>query len=274
LQPVCPACHGVLREDLVVSKCNHVFHRECLRSVAVKCPKCDMEDIGGEEAIPLYGLSFGEERQTRGDLDSSGTSSENVEESNEAEKVIPKILHTERKISVLSKELATLKEKVEKVQHEEEQFRRQLVRAETAMAHKDKEFQTLKDELESQKSSHVRLLEQANRIRDRDAILEYLEIRTTKGDDQALQFIMTMGTSMLDPAPLLTEMTRLRDFYRASRTKNQRDAAIARQNELRIQREIEERQQKVDELKKKLERRRNKLQRKSSNSPASKRLHV
>jgi len=251
-----------------------VFHRECLGIVAAKCPKCDMEDIGGEEAIPLYGLSFGEESQTRGNLDSSGTSSENVDESNEPKKIMQKILHTERKINVLSKELANLNEKVERVRQEEDQFRRRLLRAEKAMAHKDKEFQTLTDELETQKSSHASLLEQANRIRDRDAILEYLEIRKTKGDDQALQFIMTMGTSMLDPAPLLTEIARLRTFYRASRTKSQRDAAIARQNELRVQREIEECQQKVDALKTKLERRRNKLQRKDSHSPAPKRLHV
>merc|ERR1712232_271671 len=56
-RPYCPACFRALSGQLVVSRCNHVFHRDCLPPVDGLCPKCQAPDAG-QDALDIFGVNF------------------------------------------------------------------------------------------------------------------------------------------------------------------------------------------------------------------------
>jgi hypothetical protein len=175
--------------------------------------------------------------------------------------------------------------------HEEAQMAAEKQRARAKLV--EKERNTMKDKcakinlaLEREKETRATLLKEVDRNREQSAFVEYVNLLQNPSDSandavdsisspaKSRRFLMSMASIMLDPAPLLTEVTRLRDHYRSNLAKLQRDNVKASQSESLIRRETAETQKATAILKGKLQRYETRLTRQPSSDgalPAEKR---
>lgn len=276
LRPECPACCRPLRGQLVASRCNHVFHRECLPKA--ECPKCGLPDAGkdpfdkeivadsDEEAnlkkalqsakacnegpLELFGLNFGE-----GSGAISGTAPN-----------LPPDEHRQRSQAVM--EICTLRDKNDaskdrlaqirqRVQQEKERVKRneeKRAAAEKIASAFKQERASRAAELERHRQKYKDLCEEAQRHRERTTVMEYRRVLQEGSSEQALGFLTKMVTMAVDPAPMLTEVARLRDHYRTKMAANQKEGMAATQKAQRLERELRQREQSLEEVKRKLQR--------------------
>jgi hypothetical protein len=136
---------------------------------------------------------------------------------------------------------------------EKQAAKRKLAEKETAIA--KSRLQKCSTDLEKERAKKSALLEQADRNREQSAVMEYLNmLHSPDTRSDAVAFLSKMAATMLDPASLLTEVTRLRDHHRAMTTKLQKEAVRISHLESRNRREIGEAQRTVADYQKKLER--------------------
>eukprot|EP00927_Polykrikos_kofoidii_P025058 TRINITY_DN22599_c0_g1_i1.p1 TRINITY_DN22599_c0_g1~~TRINITY_DN22599_c0_g1_i1.p1 ORF type:complete len:823 (-),score=148.06 TRINITY_DN22599_c0_g1_i1:185-2653(-) len=244
---VCAACRRPLEGNLVASRCNHVFHRDCLKAVgAQECPKCNAPRPC-EDVLDLFGVSFGEGVQ-------NGASKNSGDEVDSAEKLVQEIVQIMAQVRTRRKDLEVTGSKLDKVIEVAARAEQKHLEVKKMAAKRSEESQMHAKELEKLKAQHEALCEQVQQTRQRDAALEYRDILQTRGEPEALDYLTKMATFLSDPSMLLTEIARLRDYHRKQLARWQRDCVTVSQREIRTRREFAEREQSVNDLKKKIQR--------------------
>jgi len=242
-KPHCPTCCRPLEGELTASSCNHVFHRDCLPADEAPCPKCQQPCVA-DRCLVLFGLVFDE-------ADKSAI--ENLPEG--AREAAAEICSFSREVDEHRRVAEGLRQRLDDAQVATE---KQAARHKLAEKDRDKEkakCQKSSDDLTKELEKKATLLTQIDRNREQSAVVEYLSMSSSSdcGAD-ALAFLSKMATTMLDPAPLLTEITRLRDHHRASITKLQKEHVKISQQESRRRREIAETSRAVASHQSKLQR--------------------
>jgi len=117
-----------------------------------------------------------------------------------------------------------------------------LKEAERAGSALKQSYDKLVAELSKLKAKHAALYEQACRSREQSVVTEYLEMLHNSKDAgaDAVNFISKIASGTFDAAPLLTEITRLRDYHRARINKLQKEHVQMSQRETRNRRDIME----------------------------------
>lgn len=239
-RPYCPACCRALSGQLVLSRCNHVFHRDCLPPVDGLCPKCHEPDAG-QNALDIFGVSF----KSKGDsgAHASAASSE-----------ISKVVSLRRDVEEQKAEVEALKTSLEQAKQYAEKQEQKLAVVKKSHAAKEEKLRAASSNLDSLRHKHEHLLDLMRRKREEVEFSEYIDSLASDGSsEEALERITLMIEMAIDPAPLLVEMARLREYYRTSTTKMQSQCTKLSQNESRDRREIVEKQRVLGELKRKLE---------------------
>mmetsp|Transcript_125211 Transcript_125211/g.196203 ORF Transcript_125211/g.196203 Transcript_125211/m.196203 type:complete len:253 (+) Transcript_125211:98-856(+) len=240
-KPHCPTCCRVLSGQLVASRCNHVFHRDCLPPVDAPCPKCHAPDAG-QNALDLFGLNFGPKFKSCKDAFSVDLPT------------AAKVISLRQEVEEQKNRVMGLKNNILQAKQYEETQKQKLKIAEKNHSAKEEQLRRAKANFECLQAKHENLMEQMQRKREESVISEYRDIFASGGsEDEALEFITRIVEMALDPAPLLTEMARLRDYYRASAAKAQSQCVKISKNESRDRREIAEKQRVVTSCKRKLE---------------------
>jgi hypothetical protein len=149
-----------------------------------------------------------------------------------------------------------LQQRLQDAQDLTEKQRVKLAEAEKARAVRKGERQKCSADLEKAQAKHTALLDQVQRNREGSAVSEYLQIKQNSKNSgaDALSFLTKMASASLDPAPLLVEVTRLRDYHRSNLAKLQKEHVRMSQLESRNRREIAEMQRGIADNKKKLQR--------------------
>jgi len=255
---LCTACQQpLLKGTIVLSRCNHVFHRACLDDASlVRCPKCSESlEEGKGQCLELYGVGFG---------DCSGRAAAKVaaERAKFASDADARQVAVEvEKICTLRDGLRRRREELEKkkaelavTQEECDKQREKLRAVQRTAAKREAEKAKVLADLEKAKRDQVALLEQVEQIRQRDTTLDYWDILRNKTPGEALSCLTKMVGMVPEPWRILTEVARLRDHCRDLLAKRQKVAAAAKQRETRARHEHSERQRKVSELESRLER--------------------
>jgi len=260
LWPECPACCRPLRGQLVASRCNHVFHRECLP--AAECPQCGGLHVGRDTSdnfvadsdhdcpLELFGISFGE--GAAGGLASLS---------------LPRDASSRRAVN----EICAMRDNLDEIQQREAQVQQGVLREKEKLAASQKKLaasqktaQTWKKvcsqnaaDLERCRKKYKDMCDEVQRNRERNTVVEYRRILldSSGSPSEALTYLTKMVSMSLDPAPTLTEVARLRDYYRTSKDKWNREGVTATQRARTLEREIRQRQQTVADAKRKLQRR-------------------
>ena len=256
---ICPACLRTLDRDLVVSGCNHVFHRACLDGLRGGCPKCGDAAVK-ERTQTLYGVSFGAcagPSSAAPAVDIGGDSDDDViVDTVEARtsREVTKILQLER--LVRSRRLELEEKRRELAQQKERQEQEQQKRDSQVEETKRLAAQRLsqQQELEAARLRCASLQEELNRLRLRDTIHDYQELRQSAGDEAALQFLTTMVSTVQDPSKVIADMTRLRGHYRKQMTDSLKETSAAKQQLSKVRRELEEHRREAERLEAELER--------------------
>jgi len=245
-KPHCPACHKLLDGPLVVSRCNHVFHRDCLPAEDAPCPKCQQPDAG-KNALELFGLGLG-------DGGSSDMPATNLPPG--AREAAVELVMLERKVADQRRVAEGCRQRLEDAKVATENQGVKLKEAGKAGALLKQRYDSARAELSKLKANHATLYEQACRSREQSVVAEYLEMVHNSKDSgaDAANFLCKIATATFDAAPLLTEMTRLRDHHRARVNKLQREHVQMSQREARNRREIVEVSRAVAEYQRKLQR--------------------
>jgi len=291
LRPICAACRQPLHGDLVASRCNHVFHRECLnRSQALRCefqcsdrkidrcPKCnDYNWI--ERPVDLYGINFSEATgESSSDLAILGAlqakkkqpSHEEIEDS-DIEVVQP--------VSAVSgaaidddedADLATVlfdifKMKDQQRQQEDESSVSEIERAQEMRQHKKltqiqakhaesaSHCESKVKKLGTEKDRNEALLDEVDRIRSRDTPLEYGNM-LSNDPTAACAFLKRSACFLQDPALLITDLNRWVTHTREKFKKEQRDNMQVTKKEQQAKRTLEQMQQDIQNNQRKLQR--------------------
>lgn len=280
---ICPVCRKLLDTKLVVSRCNHVFHRDCLPGRNEPCPQCDEPDAG-KCTLDLYGVSFGDASdpgaatlaarlaadRSRGtavsssatvvDLDNNETQVDSEDTPTVTDEVA-KLCADRDAVRELKRRLEELKARVETAGQEEilQHMKRQTV--EEQANKREAEREKVSSELAKCEEEEKGLLERMNEIRQRDTVLEYADLLKTKTDAEALKYLTTMVNVVQEPWRILVEVARLRDFHRAQLDGWAKDRASCSRQHREARSHLEGHVRKVAELQKELERGGSSLQR-------------
>eukprot|EP00747_Dinoflagellata_sp_TGD_P167321 gnl/TRDRNA2_/TRDRNA2_191491_c0_seq1.p1 gnl/TRDRNA2_/TRDRNA2_191491_c0~~gnl/TRDRNA2_/TRDRNA2_191491_c0_seq1.p1 ORF type:complete len:288 (+),score=41.97 gnl/TRDRNA2_/TRDRNA2_191491_c0_seq1:50-913(+) len=254
LRPHCAACCQPLKSDMVASRCNHVFHRACAPAVDSPCPKCGLADAGNG-ALPIYGVVFGRSggpvKQGVGELNEVAAGAGISEDVTRDAMETAKLRHEIGERDSLLKELRVRVDEARVVM--EAQQKRQ-ADADRLASRRTDERDARGNKLSQLYSQHEQLVQQVQQGRERHAVLEYRDILASKPPADALAFFTRIVSMVSDPAPLLTEVARLRDHHRREVTQKQREGTGAASREQRIRREIEERERQIAKIRRRLQR--------------------
>lgn len=244
-KPHCPACCKLLDGPLILSRCNHVFHRDCLQAEDAPCPKCQQVDAG-KHSLELFGLGLGDAGKTPGTSNLSPGAREAASE----------VLLLKRQVEEQQRAAEELRARLEDAKDITEKQRVKLQEVEKDRAKRKQAYDKLIAELDKHKTKKDVLYEQACRSREQSITADYVE-KLQKSKDKgadALAFLTTMVSFATDPGTLLTEMSRLRDHHRGRVAKLQRDNVKASPLEARVRREIAEANRAIAEHTRKLQR--------------------
>lgn len=253
---LCPACRRLLDGDLVASKCNHVFHRKCLSEALEACPKCNQQEVW-KAPLDLYGVCFDESGDpgaaaVAAALFAGGTCGGNAEEG-EAAKVIAEVCALRDDIRKRQRELEDLNERVAEARAQAEKQLGKLRTAERAASKRHSDLSQLESDIAKFNQEHASLTAQMDQIRQRDTVLEYLEVLRGRSEADALMFLTKMVSMVSEPWKVLVEVARLRDDSRAKLDKWKKDSVVAVRREREARAVIADRERKVAQLQKELE---------------------
>jgi len=248
-KPHCPKCCRLLDGQLVASSCNHVFHKACIPDDGDLCPKCQ-QPIVGTGSSDLYGLNFGD----AGTTDCNGCSVAQLPK--EAREAAAETCVLGREVEKQKQKAHDLREHLEDEKIAAEKQRVSRVEAEKVRASHETKNKRCSDEIEKVRAQRNTLQEQVQQDRERSAVAEYYQMlqNSTDGGSDALAFLSKMTDGANDPARLLTEVSRLRDYHRANIQKLQKERVMASQLESRNRREIAEIQSRIAAYQKELHR--------------------
>eukprot|EP00928_Gymnodinium_smaydae_P083452 TRINITY_DN66693_c0_g1_i1.p1 TRINITY_DN66693_c0_g1~~TRINITY_DN66693_c0_g1_i1.p1 ORF type:complete len:330 (-),score=57.37 TRINITY_DN66693_c0_g1_i1:264-1208(-) len=268
LRAICSHCRRPLCGSIVVSRCNHVFHRECLSDPNATCKKCGASGLG-ENSLDLYGVEFNDRliitRRSSSASVNQGVVDLDDDDDGDDENALMELVMLRDRVQQLRQSLADAQEKKAAVDSEVERQAKRCALAEKIVAKQETERNAAAADVEKWEHKYTELLEQIQRGRQRDAAIEYREmLKGGKADADALAFLTKTLSFHPDPAQLLTEIRRLRDHHREKVQRLQRRVHALNQDNARLRRELDDKQRRVESTKRK-------LQRKQSNSkvPAS-----
>eukprot|EP00929_Paragymnodinium_shiwhaense_P116511 TRINITY_DN8611_c0_g1_i1.p1 TRINITY_DN8611_c0_g1~~TRINITY_DN8611_c0_g1_i1.p1 ORF type:complete len:549 (+),score=128.34 TRINITY_DN8611_c0_g1_i1:173-1819(+) len=242
--PICPACRKPLENNLVASRCNHIFHRDCLYGLkANTCPKCD-EPNPCVSALDLY-VAFGEASSDK-IVEGEG------EGSREQEERISKLLDLKSQARDRRKEAEKVADKLASLRVYNEKQEQKLAQAEKSSGKAREKRAVKQKELEKSREHYDTTQERLHQARQRDAVFEYREVVQGKSEDEGLTYLARMASFVSDPAMLLTEVRRLGDHHRQQVQKSQRECMVGTQKAMKTKREIEDYSRRQDLLQKKL----------------------
>lgn len=207
--------------------------------------------LDSEEDCPLelFGISFGE-------IAKGGLASLSLPRDASSRKAVNEICAIRDGIDELQQRLAQVRQRVFQEKEKEEKQKQKLAASQkTAQTWKKVCSQNAAD-LEKCRQKYKDMCDEVQRNRERNTVVEYrsflLDSHGTPGE--ALTFLTKMVALSLDPAPTLTEVARLRDHYRTSKDKWNREAVTATQRARTLEREVRQKQQTVAEVRRKLQR--------------------
>jgi len=194
-----------------------------------------------QHALNLFGLNFKD----------TAKSDSTAQLPPEARQAAAEICELSRAVEEQHRVGNGLKQRLEdaKLMLEKQAAKRKLAEKEAGIA--KSRLQKCNADLGKEKAKRSALLEQIHRNREQCAIMEYLDMPHGSLRES---FLSKMAATMLDPASLLTEVTRLRDHHRAMTTKLQKESVRISHLESRNRRELGEAQRSVADYQKKLER--------------------
>merc|ERR1719221_1448517 len=107
-------------------------------------------------------------------------------------------------------------------------------------------------EAKQQEERQVSLGQQLEHMRERDALLEYMEEVHRKHEENALACLIRIVHTVNDPWKTLTEVARLREHHRSNLSRWLKDDAQVTRDGVRVNREIAEQERAVVGLQNKL----------------------
>lgn len=238
-RPVCPACDEPLKCDLAACCCNRVFHRVCLSEIGDKCTQCSEAGSAAKllpSSLTLFGVCF------------EGNSSSSTDP-----RLSPEIVKLRGTIQSQKKSLVELKSRLLDATVSEQKQRTKLEHAQRQHTKREDEVSRLRSEIEKGESKHVSLTAEADSVRDREAIFDYLE-KMKESDDTAKAYLVRWADMSKDPAPILAEIGRIRAYHRDCVTRRLHEIASKDKNLAKARLEQEKRQQSLSEVQKKLKR--------------------
>jgi len=186
---------GWLCGDLVATPCHHVFHRECVPATGTPCPKCHVHICG--EPLGLFCANFGEDNGGR------ATGSPRLALGGKLS-ALTEAVEDKRHI------LGQLEGKCQDTQTKNHRQARVRKEADSNATAKKAEHDRLVSGIDKDKKRKEQLLEDIQRQRERDMVMEYVEKIKEKSasPNEAFQYLHTYVNTAMDPGPLLTEVGR------------------------------------------------------------------
>jgi len=217
-----------------------------------------------KSALPLFGVNFDEGRGS----DSAalvaalymGTVRCVDAEESEVAKSVADICTGRTAIQRHQQELAELREQVSvqyaETKKQEEKYRQ----AERASTKRSTERAQLEAQIKSSTQEHALLTAQMDQIRQRDTVLEYVDVLRTRSEADALGFVSKMVDMVSEPWKILVEIARMRDDVRARLDKSQKDGIAPVRREREVRTLLAEKERRVSHLQKELAKQRGNLQ--------------
>lgn len=264
---VCPACCKILDGDVVVSSCDHVFHRACLldadgNPVLNSCPTCG-DPVVRHRVQALYGVCFGAGADSGAAKLAEASAGCTVD--CDSDVVVDS---ADARIAMEVAEMSRLQESVRQ-REEQLELKRQEVQVQLEyMEHQVQKRQKaehatkrLEDKRVSQQQemTNARLryesqLEELNKLRLRDTVLDYSERLRREGQESGLDYLLKMVKIVSDPSKVIVDINRLRAHHRKQFSEWLRESGTAKQQLFKVRQELEETKRATAELKAKLQR--------------------
>mmetsp|Transcript_143395 Transcript_143395/g.357256 ORF Transcript_143395/g.357256 Transcript_143395/m.357256 type:complete len:277 (+) Transcript_143395:100-930(+) len=238
-RPICPGCRQPLYGDLLVSSCNHVFHRKCLAAAPDgNCPQCG-EVLQATSALDIYGVSFGEAldpgaarlaaKIVAGVEESAASGAEGSAAAEHVTRLraAAALLKRKEELKRLRQQHA---EQREAILAEKENNVRQQEKLDCAMRQARKTTQGLVEvetAIQQQEQGHKQYSNKIDLARQRDAAHEYWDQIKSDQEASALKYLMTMVSFAANPARILTEILRLKNHVRDQFSKHKKEATAA-----------------------------------------------
>ncbi|CAJ1331809.1 unnamed protein product [Effrenium voratum] len=265
LRGLCAGCRSPLTGALLASGCNHVFHKACFVEGA-SCGRCNATLTN---ALSLYNLHFEELEGHAADVMAAAAkqkaSLEGLVDAEEAlfecEPLGEDATAEVATIHLMRERVENLEQQVEEADAKLQAGRARLVRQQTRLRAQQKveqkreaSVESLRREIQNLVAKKEQMARNLNELRQRDAILDYNDLMKQGKNDEALHLLNVIVSMNPKPWMTLTQVSRLRDYYRKQCDHYEKEIAKADQREKRARRELEELQRTRKELQGQLKR--------------------
>jgi hypothetical protein len=165
-----------------------------------------------------------------------------------------KVIERRSELARKKEELEVLRQRSEEGKRVVENQEQKRAEVEKSLSSEEKRRKEALASVEKARNQRRRLEDQVHRSREQSVVLEYRsKLLSGESPQDCHEFLWTMLKLSFDAPPLLTEVARLRDHYRAESDKMHSRGVKMSQNDQRCRREIAEKKVIVADLKRKLE---------------------
>jgi len=248
---VCPACCKCLDGDVAVSSCDHVFHRACLLNGGLtSCPTCG-DPIVRERVQALYGVHFGAGAGQGGAAALAEAAAGWAGDGDDDVVVDSAEARIAREVAQIIRLREAVRQREEALEYREIQEQKKL-KATQATKKLENQRASQEQELESSRRRYEDQLEELNRMRLRDTVLDYSERLRRDGEKPALEYLLKMVKIVQEPSKVIVDINRLREHHRRQFCDWLRESGNAKQQLSKARRELEETKRAAAELEAKL----------------------